>query len=72
MENDLLYVLIHKKYRRLYCTFLFTLIRELITIAPAFTMGLWGLSDKEDKEIRHSFDARSHYIMALFYRVLII
>lgn len=23
-----------------------TFIRELITMAPAFTMGLWGLSEK--------------------------
>lgn len=34
---------------------LFTLIRELITMAPAFTMGLCGLSGRKDK-IRHNVD----------------
>ena len=34
----------------------FTLIRELITMAPAFTIGLWGLSAGEDDKTRFSVD----------------
>lgn len=35
---------------------LFTLIRELITMAPAFTIGLWGLSGGKDNKIRYHVD----------------